>query len=212
VTAQIAFTLILVIGAALFARTLTGLMAKGPAFSTSRLISFGIDPYRNGYSPAQTNRLIRRIHAEIRASRNVQTSAVAKFPLLAGGSWNGPMTIQTDRRITTDRDVNLNAVSPEFFATLGTRIIRGRDFNDHARPGPASGSRHSDPLSAPIGHRAGRSHWPTGEQKGLSRLCAFTSRPWFLGVAAPPLSVIILGVTTGSITSATGQPRFQRPG
>ena len=49
VTVQIAFTLILVIGAALFVRTLTGLMAKGPGFATSSLISFGIDPRRNGY-------------------------------------------------------------------------------------------------------------------------------------------------------------------
>ena len=47
--AQIAFTLILVIAAALFARTLTGLLAKGPGFVTSSLISFGIDPINNGY-------------------------------------------------------------------------------------------------------------------------------------------------------------------
>ena len=66
-TAQIAFTLILVIGAALFVRTLTRLMAKGPGFATSSLISFGIDPLRNGYSQSEANRLIRRIHDEIRS-------------------------------------------------------------------------------------------------------------------------------------------------
>ena len=38
------------------------------------------------------------------------------------------MTIQTDRRITTDREVRLNAVSPGFFSTLGVRIVAGRDF------------------------------------------------------------------------------------
>ena len=42
VTAQIAFTLILVIAAGLFVRTLSGLLAKGPGFDTSSLISFGI--------------------------------------------------------------------------------------------------------------------------------------------------------------------------
>ncbi|HEU0141303.1 MAG TPA: ABC transporter permease [Bryobacteraceae bacterium] len=46
VTAQIAFTLVLVIGAALFVRTLAGLMAKGPGFDTSSLISFGVHPVR----------------------------------------------------------------------------------------------------------------------------------------------------------------------
>src|SRR5262249_38113149 len=49
VTAQIAFTLILVVAAGLFVRTLSGLLAKGPGFPTSSLISFGIKPSLNGY-------------------------------------------------------------------------------------------------------------------------------------------------------------------
>jgi predicted permease len=130
VTAQIALTLILVIGAALFIRTLTGLMAKGPGFDTSSLIIFGIDPLRNGYSPSGTSRLVRQIHDEIRASTSTQASAVARTPLLTGGSWNNFMTIQTDRRIATERLVHLNAVTPGFFATLGTRIAAGRDFDE----------------------------------------------------------------------------------
>ena len=130
VTAQIAFTLILVIGAALFVRTLTGLMAKGPGFETSSLISFGIHPLRNGYSPSEATRLVRRIHDEIRASRSTKASAVASVQLLTGGSWNRSMTIQTSQRTITDREAHLNAVSPGFFATLGTRIVAGRDFDE----------------------------------------------------------------------------------
>jgi len=130
VAAQIALSLILVIGAVLFARTLSGLLAKGPGFDTTSLVSFGIDPRRNGYSPAQASRLVRQIHDDIRASRSTEASAVARFPLLTGVSWNNPMTIQTDRRVTTDRDVNLNAITSGFFATLGIRVVAGRDFDD----------------------------------------------------------------------------------
>ena len=133
VTVQIAFTLILVIGAALFVRTLTGLLAKGPGFATSSLISFGINPLRNGYSRPEAGRLTRRILDEIRNSPATRTSAVARYPLLTGGSWNDPMTIQTDQRFITDHDINLNAVSPGFFATLGIRIVAGRDFDEHDR-------------------------------------------------------------------------------
>ena len=142
VTLQIALTLILVIGAALFARTLTVLLAKGPGFATSSLVSFGLDPLRNGYSPSEASRLLRRIQDEIRTSPNTQTSAVARFQLLTGGSWNNPMTIQTNQRITTDRDVNLNAVSQGFFATLGTRMVGGRDFDERdSRPVGEAGPR-----------------------------------------------------------------------
>jgi predicted permease len=130
VTAQIALTLTLVVGAALFARTLDALMAKGPGFVTSSLVSFGVDSLRNGYSPSKGNRLIRRIDEAIRQSPISRASAVARFPLLTGGSWNDPMTILADKRISTDRDVNLNSVTPGFFQTMGIKIIAGRNFDE----------------------------------------------------------------------------------
>src|SRR6266545_3960658 len=135
VTVQIAFTLILVTGGALFVRTLTELMAKGPGFTTSSLVSFGLDPRRNGYSGKETSQLIRRIHDDLRTSPVTQSSAVAVTQLLTGGSWSNPMTIQTNERSTTDRGVRLNAVSSGFFATLGIRLIAGRDFDERdSRP------------------------------------------------------------------------------
>ncbi len=135
VTVQIALSLVLLIGAVLFVRTLTGLLAKGPGFDTSSLVSVSLDPRRNGYSPAQANELLRRIREGIRASAITRSSAMARFPLLTGGSWNDPMTIQADRRITTDMDIKLDAVTPGFFATMGIRILTGRDFDDRdSRP------------------------------------------------------------------------------
>jgi predicted permease len=131
VTAQIAFTLILVVAAGLFIRTLSGLLGKGPGFDTSGLISFGIKPALNGYSGAEANRLIRRISEGIRSSPSTQTSAIARVQLLLGGAWNNSLTIQGRERFTTDREVQFNAVTPGFFATLGARIIAGRDFNEH---------------------------------------------------------------------------------
>jgi predicted permease len=130
VTAQIAFTLVLVIGGALFVRTLAGLIAKGPGFATSSLISFGLDPRRNGYSVNDSKQLIRRIHEELRTSPIAEASALTRFQLLTGGSWNNPMTIQTDERIVTDRDVHLNSISPGFLSTLGIRLVAGRNFDE----------------------------------------------------------------------------------
>src|SRR5215813_12181428 len=85
VTAQIAFTLILVVAAGLFVRTLSGLLGKGPGFDTSGLISFGIKPALNGYSGAEANQLIRRISEGIRSSRSTQAWAIARVQLLLGG-------------------------------------------------------------------------------------------------------------------------------
>jgi predicted permease len=135
VAAQIALSLVLVIGAVLFARTLTSLLAKGPGFDTSSLVSFAVDPLRSGYSRSDASRLTRRIQDDIAASPGTLTSAAARFPLLTGGSWNNPMTIQSDRRIATDRDVNLNAITPGFFNTLGISVVAGRDFDERDSKG-----------------------------------------------------------------------------
>jgi predicted permease len=86
VTLQVAFSLVLVVSAALFMRTLTGLIAKGPGFDTSSLISFTLEPLNNNYSPAEASRLIRRIDAEVRALPAVRASTLVRNALLTGGS------------------------------------------------------------------------------------------------------------------------------
>jgi predicted permease len=141
VTLQVAFSLILVIAAGLFVRTLAGLLAKGPGFETSGILSFAISPVQSGYSLADAARLIRRLDEEVRALPTTQSSGAARWAFLTGGSWNNPMTIQTDQRIVTD-DVNLNSVTPGFFSTLGIRILAGRDFDAHdAHPPGETGHR-----------------------------------------------------------------------
>ena len=123
VTLQVAFSLILLIGAALFLRTLTGLLAKGPGFDTSSLLSFAIAPLQNGYSRADASRIVRRLDEQVRALPGVCSSGAARFAFLTGGHWSNKVTIQTDRRTVSDRGVNFNAVSPGFFATLGVRVL-----------------------------------------------------------------------------------------
>ncbi|HEY6392889.1 MAG TPA: FtsX-like permease family protein [Bryobacteraceae bacterium] len=142
VTLQVAFSLILLIGAALFLRTLTGLLAKGPGFDTSSLLSFAIAPLQNGYSRVDASRLIRRFDDQVRALPAARSSAAARFAFLNGGAWSNKVTIETDRRIVSDRSVNFNAVSPGFFATLGVRVLAGRDFDQSdSRPAGEIGPR-----------------------------------------------------------------------
>jgi predicted permease len=141
-------------------------MAKGPGFATSSLISFGIDPVRNGYSRPAATQLIRRIHDEIGRSPGTETSARARVQLLSGWQWSDLMTIQTSTRTTTDRDVNLNAVSPGFFATLGTRIVEGRDFDERdTQAADEAGQR-----SAIINEAFARRYFPGRSPLG-ARIC-----------------------------------------
>jgi predicted permease len=143
VTLQVAFSLILLIGAALFLRTLTGLLTKGPGFDTSSLLSFAIAPTQNGYSGADASRLVRRLDEQVRALPAARSSATARFAVLTGGHVSNKVTIQSDRRFVTDGpSINFNAVSPGFFATLGVRLLAGRDFDQRdTRPAGEIGPR-----------------------------------------------------------------------
>ena len=143
VTLQVAFSLILVVGAALFLRTLTGLLAKGPGFDTSSLLSFAIAPLQNGYSRADASRLVRRLDEQVRALPVASSSATARFAVLTGGHWHNVVTVQTDHRFVTEGGCcDFNAVSPGFFATLGVRLLAGRDFDQRdIRPAGEIGPR-----------------------------------------------------------------------
>jgi predicted permease len=92
------------------------------------------------------------------------------------------MTIQTNERSTTDRSVRLNAVSPGFFATLGIRVIAGRDFDGRdSRPLGEAGYRSAivnqsfakrylagrSPLGARIGQGDGPDVQPNIEIVGV---------------------------------------------
>jgi predicted permease len=142
VTLQVAFSLILIVGAALFMRSLSSLLTKGPGFDTASLVSFSLDPEKNAYSQDQARQLIRRIDAELHAAPVTRDSAVARVQLLTGGSWNNPVTIQTDHRFITERDCDMNAVSPGFFATMHIPLLAGRDFDQRdSRPIGETGRR-----------------------------------------------------------------------
>ncbi|HLK68602.1 MAG TPA: ABC transporter permease [Bryobacteraceae bacterium] len=129
VTLQVAFALILLIGAVLFLRTLTSLLAKGPGFDTSGLLFFAIAPLENGYSNVDASRLVRRLDEQVRALPLASSSAAARFAFLTGGAWSNKVTMQTDHRTVSDGIINFNAVSPGFFSTLGVRVLAGRDFD-----------------------------------------------------------------------------------
>jgi predicted permease len=138
VIGQMAFTLIMLIAAGLFLKTVSSLYAKGPGFATDGLLMFQIDAARSGYEGPAAPELILRLLTVLRESPGVESAALSGHPLLGGGSWNNHLTIDRNGRVTTDRLVHINPISPRFFSTLGTRLIAGRDFDERDARDPRS--------------------------------------------------------------------------
>jgi predicted permease len=130
VVGQITLALVLLVGAGLFVRTLRNLRSQGPGFATTNLVSFTVNPARSGYDEPSGRRLLLELLEQVRALPEVQHASISSALLLAGGSWQTGMTIESDHRFTTDRQVHIAAVTPGFFTTLGTKVLAGRDFGE----------------------------------------------------------------------------------
>jgi predicted permease len=129
VAGQLACTLVLLIGSGLFVQTLTRLHGN-VGFDSHNLVTVSVDPPGIGYSEADAERVMRDLIQRVQAIPVVQQSAIANTGLLNGGASSSSITIQSDRRFAGDRPAIRLRVGPGFFATLGTQVIAGRDFEE----------------------------------------------------------------------------------
>jgi predicted permease len=131
VATQVALSLLLVIGAALFIRTLDNLLGVDIGFDTSRLISFGVDPSLNGYDPPRTRQLVKSLLDKLKATPGVDGAGLAMIRLLEGNQWTSDVTVEGYRsKVDESSDQWCNAISPGYFQTMGIPLLAGRDFSD----------------------------------------------------------------------------------
>jgi predicted permease len=132
VAAQVALSLLLLVGAGLFVKTLRNLRDTDPGFRIDNLITFKIDPPRNGYSEARTRQFYRDLTERLSGAPGVTHASMTVVPLLDGDEWDSTITVE-GYNAKPDEDMNphMNYPEPGLFATLGVPILMGRDFSDN---------------------------------------------------------------------------------
>jgi putative ABC transport system permease protein len=134
VAAQIALSLLLLVGAGLFIRTLRNLKTLDVGFKTDHLITFSVDPKLAGYEDAQTLALYNEILEKLSSLPGVQSVAATNDPELANNNWGNNITIAGYRAAEGDRmNVEWSRVSPGYFSTLKMPLLAGRGIEaaDH---------------------------------------------------------------------------------
>jgi len=128
---QIAISLLLVIGAALFTRTLGNLLAVDIGFDSSRVISFGVDPTLNGYDPPRTRQFTKALLAKLNATAGVESAGIASMRILEGNQWTASITVQGYQAKPNENSSQwLNSISPGYFKAMGIPLVAGRDFTE----------------------------------------------------------------------------------
>ena len=135
VVAQVALSLLLVIGSALFARSLANLRGLDAGFRRDQTLIAFVDPGRSGYKGQREYDFYQRLRAEVERMPGVRSASLASITPLGGMRWNGDFAVEGRTfEAGEQRYVDMNAVSPRYFETVGIPLVLGRDYADTDRP------------------------------------------------------------------------------
>ncbi len=131
VAAQIAFSLLLLIGATLFSRTLYNLKTLNLGFTTDHLIAFSVNPLLAGYAPAELTPLYNRLLSNLGRQPGVHAVAASTVGLISGDNIGSNITV-AGRQVREEDDdtVSIPDVSADYFNALGIPIVAGRAFTE----------------------------------------------------------------------------------
>jgi putative ABC transport system permease protein len=136
VALQIGLSLMLLVGAGLFVRTLHNLKSLDAGFTTDHLLTFGIDPRMAGYEPARTFALYQSVFQTLRQSPGVRSVAATNDPELANDNESGNIAIAGyAEKPEEDMNVEQPNVSAEYFSTLQMPLLAGRAFTQQDSAG-----------------------------------------------------------------------------
>ena len=127
VVLQIALSLVLLVAAALFVRTLSNLHRQALGVDDAKLLVFNVDASQNGYSGDRLISVYSDLIHRLEAIPGAEAASAARLRLFSGWVSNG--VIRTPGGdVKPSMQLNTNAVGPDFARTTGMRLLAGRDI------------------------------------------------------------------------------------
>jgi putative ABC transport system permease protein len=128
---QVALTVVLLVSAGFFVRSLMNLKGQDLGVRTDHVIQFSVSPELNRYTPAQTIAFVDRLRENIAALPGVRSVSSAEIALLANSDSYANITPEGyPMTEDTNTDVQQNAIGPNFFSTMGIPLLAGREFDN----------------------------------------------------------------------------------
>ncbi len=127
---QVAVASVLLVGAALLARSFVALVHADRGFQPSNLLTAHLSLPDGTYTPQRRAEVLERVMTRVRTTPGVTAAAYAtRLPLGSGGEILAafPVPARTGAG-TVSAHASIRQVSPEYFAALGVRVVEGRGF------------------------------------------------------------------------------------
>ena len=165
VVGQVALSLILLVGAGLFVRTLINLQSIPSGFNHENVILLSVDTSATGFKAEDPKlpALLSEVENRVRSIPNVQAASFA-FITFNQGFWTGSAyTREVDIPEGQSRSLRNNIVGPDFFAAMGLQFVQGRGFG----PQDVKGSQKVAVVSESMVHRFFPNGSPIGKRFGI---------------------------------------------
>jgi predicted permease len=186
IVSELAFAVILMVGAGLLLRTVRELLQENPGFNPTQVVTANVqlsnpndpstDPYLDVPRRAAFDReLLRRMKAIPGVELAAITSALPTTntnPNAVGGLANEGFAVE-DRPVESSQDLRAERIriSPDYFKVLQSPVLRGRSFTEDDKEGK--------PLVAIIDESTAHKYWPTGDPLGRRvRFGRDPAKPW----------------------------------
>jgi macrolide transport system ATP-binding/permease protein len=128
VVAQIALSLLLVIGAGLFVRTLSNLESIDLGFNRENVLLFSLTARPAGYSDEGLDRLYESLRTRLAAVPGVRRLSLSDMALVSGNMSAGGVSIPGMQGASAES--SFMSVGPGFFSTMGIPMVLGREIDE----------------------------------------------------------------------------------
>ena len=160
---QVGVSLVLVVGAGLFLKTLGNLRGVDVGFNPTNILLFRVDASLNGYDDARQADLYDRLIRGVESVSGVLSASHSTVAFLTGNGWGDTIFVEGSG-VAGGVQPHVNSVSPGFFETMEIPVLRGRVFD--GRDGPNA------PAVVVINETAAREYFgndnPLGRRLGTS--------------------------------------------
>jgi predicted permease len=129
---QVALSLVLVVGAGLFTRTLVNLRQEPLGFRPEGLVLFRVDATASAYRDTRLLDFYDAVLQRVRALPGVEVASFSRYALLAGGATRDGIVVSGD---AGDREigVHIHYVGPDYARTMGLPLVAGRSVGEPDR-------------------------------------------------------------------------------
>jgi predicted permease len=129
VIAQVALSLLLLIGAGLFIRTLYNLQKVDVGFNQENLLLFAVQPEQGGYKDERLVQFYQQLFARLDNLPGVRAATFGRVPIIAHYKWNTDVLLPGETEKAAGSHItNRQMVRENYFASLEIPLLAGREF------------------------------------------------------------------------------------